>query len=93
MGSGVTDSGTDKLKIEGFDIALTGFDPKEIAGLELELHKDDVPQDAEPQISRAEELRTVVIRKNRPSASKKAAVAEAMAHRRGAFQPLGSTSR
>lgn len=47
----------DALKIEGFDIALTGFDPKEIAGLELELHKDDVPQDAEPQISRAEELR------------------------------------
>ena len=46
-----------ELKADGMDISITGFDEKEFAGLLRELHKDDEPLDAEPQISRAEELR------------------------------------
>ena len=46
-----------ELKMDNFDLTLTGFDDKEISGFERELHKDDEPLDSEPQISRAEELR------------------------------------
>ena len=46
-----------ELKADGMDISITGFDEKEFDQLLRELHKDDEPLDAEPQISRAEELR------------------------------------
>ena len=45
-----------EIKAEGM-LEFTGFDDKEFAALERELHKDDEPLDTEPQISRAEELR------------------------------------
>jgi len=45
-----------EIKADGL-LEFTGFDEKEFAGLERELHKDDEPLDTEPQISRAEELR------------------------------------
>lgn len=45
-----------ELKDDGEDISLTGFDDKEFASMLRELHKDDEVDDAEPQISRAEEL-------------------------------------
>lgn len=45
-----------ELEDAGEDISITGFDDKEFAGMLRELHKDDDVQDAEPQISRAEEL-------------------------------------
>ena len=45
-----------EIKADGM-LEFTGFDDKEFAALERELHKDDEPLDTEPQISRAEELR------------------------------------
>jgi len=45
-----------EIKADGM-LEFTGFDEKEFTGLLRELHKDDVPLDTEPQISRAEELR------------------------------------
>jgi len=46
----------EEIKLDGM-LEFTGFDEKEFDQLLRELHKDDVPLDAEPQISRAEELR------------------------------------
>ena len=45
-----------EIKADGL-LELTGFDEKEFDQMLRELHKDDEPQDSEPQISRAEELR------------------------------------
>lgn len=45
-----------EIKLDGL-LDVTGFDDKEFAALERDLHKDDEPLDTEPQISRAEELR------------------------------------
>lgn len=45
-------------ELKGKDLLLpTGFDEKEFNDLLRELHKNDKPQDTEPQISRADELR------------------------------------
>ena len=46
-----------ELKMDNFNLDLTGFDGKEMAGFEREVNKGKEPQDTEPQISRAEELR------------------------------------
>ena len=45
-----------ELKLDDM-LEFTGFDDIEFDGLIRDLHKDDEPLDAEPQISRAEELR------------------------------------
>lgn len=44
------------LKIEGFDLDLTGFAPEEVAGIEAEM-EPATEGDTEPQVDRAEELR------------------------------------
>jgi DNA modification methylase len=45
-----------ELKLDDM-LEFTGFDDIEFDGMLRDLHKDDEPLDAEPQISRAEELR------------------------------------
>ena len=47
----------ESIKIGGLDIAITGFGEKELVTFMADLQKGKEPQDAEPQISRAEELR------------------------------------
>jgi DNA modification methylase len=45
-----------ELKLDDM-LEFTGFDDIEFDGMLRDLHKDDEPQDTEPQISRSEELR------------------------------------
>jgi hypothetical protein len=47
----------ESIKIEGLDINITGFNEKELVTFMADLNKGKDPLDAEPQISRAEELR------------------------------------
>ena len=47
----------ESIKIDGLDINITGFNEKELVTFMAEINKGKDLQDAEPQVSRAEELR------------------------------------